>query len=122
MRGEFDGLFIIKQIKNPSKGREKHSITSRVSPYTSFVLEPLPEYFTTQQNKTQSRPFYLLLGQDGWILASFLFFFFLRFYGPQNDFSQYPCTAFITHPYTRTALSAQCSSNLANKPTGSCWF
>ena len=35
---EFDGLFIVKQRKNPSKDREKHSITYRVSPYSYFVL------------------------------------------------------------------------------------
>ena len=35
---EFDGLFIVKQRKNPSKDREKHSITYRVSPYSFFVL------------------------------------------------------------------------------------
>ena len=35
---EFDGLFIVKQRKNPSKDREKHSITYCVSPYSYFVL------------------------------------------------------------------------------------
>ena len=56
MRGEIKEFFIIKQIKKPrlcsvmlccealrkrlehSRSREKHSTTSRVSPYTSFVL------------------------------------------------------------------------------------
>ena len=37
-RKKFDGLFIVKQRKNPSKDREKHSITYRVSPYSYFVL------------------------------------------------------------------------------------
>ena len=30
--------------------REKHSTTSRVSPYTSFVPWPLPTCFTTEQS------------------------------------------------------------------------
>ena len=77
-------------------------------------------YNTTEQNTVKA---FLFVTRSRWLDISLVpFFFFLRFYGPQNEFSQYPCTAFITHPYTRTALSVQCSSNLVNKPTGSCWL
>ena len=43
-RGKSNGFFIIKQIEKPwlcsahSRSGEKHSNTSYVSPYTSFVL------------------------------------------------------------------------------------
>ena len=75
--GKLMNFLIIKQIKKPwlcsvllykalrkrlehSRSREKHSPTARVSPYTSFVLSPLPACFI-QQNRAQSRLLYLLI-------------------------------------------------------------
>ena len=37
-----------------SRRREKHSITSRVSPYTSLVLQPLLAYFKTEQSTVKA--------------------------------------------------------------------
>ena len=62
MRGEFNEFFIVKQIKKlicalfcckvirkrleHTRRRKKHA----VSPQTSFVLQPLPACFTTEQS------------------------------------------------------------------------
>ena len=40
-----------------SRSREKHSPAAYVSPYTSFVLSPLPEYFTTEQSTVEASLF-----------------------------------------------------------------
>ena len=57
MLGEFNGFFITKQIEKPwpcsvehSRNGDKHSTTPRVSPYTSFVFQPFPVCFTTEQS------------------------------------------------------------------------
>ena len=45
-----------KQLEQPRSG-EKHSATSRVSPYTSFALQPLPVCFTTEQSTVKASLF-----------------------------------------------------------------
>ena len=39
------------------RGGKKHSTTSRVSPYTSFVLYPLPACFITEQSTVKASLF-----------------------------------------------------------------
>ena len=39
----------------------KHSTKSRVSPYTSFVLWPLPACFTTEQSTIKASLFFVIL-------------------------------------------------------------
>ena len=43
----------MKRLEHSRSG-EKHSTTSCVSPYTSFVLEPLPACFTTEQRTVEA--------------------------------------------------------------------
>ena len=43
----------MKRLEHSRSG-EKHSTTSCVSPYTSFVLEPFPAYFTTEQRTVEA--------------------------------------------------------------------
>ena len=52
------GFFIIKQIGSG----EKHSTSSRVFPYTSFVLYRFLR--ALQQNRAQSRLLYLLIKKN----------------------------------------------------------
>ena len=50
-------LFCCKGRRKPLehlRRRGKHSTTSRVSPYTSFVLKPLPTCFTTEQRTVKA--------------------------------------------------------------------
>ena len=61
MLGEFNGFFITKQIEKPwpcsvehSRNGDKHSTTPRVSPYTSFVFQPFPVCFTTEQSTVKT--------------------------------------------------------------------
>ena len=53
MRGEFKGLFIMKQIYNDAL-TELFSTTSRVYPYTSFVVL-LWDSVTTEQSTVKGR-------------------------------------------------------------------
>ena len=46
----------MKRLEHSRSG-EKHSTTSCVSPYTSFVLEPLPACFTTEQRTVEASLF-----------------------------------------------------------------
>ena len=46
-----EALFCCKARKKPWRGGEKHPTTSRVPPYTSFVLRPLPSCVTTEQSR-----------------------------------------------------------------------
>ena len=46
----------MKRLEHSRSG-EKHSTTSCVSPYTSFVLEPLPACFTTEQRTVETSLF-----------------------------------------------------------------
>ena len=48
-------LMVLKKWEE--KCREKHSTTSRVSPYTYFVLEPLPACFVTEQSTVKASLF-----------------------------------------------------------------
>ena len=45
------------QSLNNSRSGEKHSTTSRVSPYTSFVHQPLPACFITEQSTVKASLF-----------------------------------------------------------------
>ena len=46
----------MKRLEHSRSG-EKHSTTSCVSPYTSFVLEPLPACFSTEQRTVEASLF-----------------------------------------------------------------
>ena len=46
----------MKRLEHSRSG-EKHSTTSCVSPYTSFVLEPLPACFITEQRTVEASLF-----------------------------------------------------------------
>ena len=60
MRGEFKGFFIMKQIYNEAL-TELFSTTSRVYPYTSFVLWPLSAWFSYNKTEHSQGTLYLLI-------------------------------------------------------------
>ena len=46
----YNAVYIFLQTFKDSKSREKHSTTSHVYPYTSFVLQLLPVCFTKEES------------------------------------------------------------------------
>ena len=53
----YNAVYIFLQTFKDSKSREKHSTTSHVYPYTSFVLQPLPVFFTSEQSTVKASLF-----------------------------------------------------------------